>query len=137
MNVSVCSRWFDTISSTILYYNQGLGVYRVSYLMIINAYRGATSAPVIVGQLWPAEAAAAASTAVVAAWPTAEEMVTVRDGHDDSAEAIVPAGRRTRVRFPFGFPTISVAAGATGFWSGISSAYWQHGAKTITIISSK
>lgn len=36
-------------------------------------------------------------------------------GRYDSFAATVPAGRRKRARFPFGFPAISVAAGAIGF----------------------
>jgi len=36
-------------------------------------------------------------------------------GRYDSFAATVPAGRRKRARFPFGFPAVSVAAGAIGF----------------------
>lgn len=36
-------------------------------------------------------------------------------GRYDSFAATVPAGRRKRAHFPFGFPAVSVAAGATGF----------------------
>jgi len=33
----------------------------------------------------------------------------------DSFAATAPTGRRIRARFLFGFPAVSVAAGATGF----------------------
>lgn len=44
-------------------------------------------------------------------------MVTGRGdgGRFDSSAATVPTGRRKRVRFPFGFLAVSVAAGAIGF----------------------
>lgn len=42
--------------------------------------------------------------------------VTYRgDGHCDSFVATALTGRRIRGHFPFGFPAVSVAAGATGF----------------------
>lgn len=37
------------------------------------------------------------------------------DDRCDNFAATVPAGRRKRARFPFGFPAVSVAAGATDF----------------------
>lgn len=48
---------------------------------------------------------------------TAEAVtVTYRgDGHCDSFAATAPTGRRIRGHFLFGFPAVSVAAGATGF----------------------
>jgi len=56
---------------------------------------------------WYAAAAAAAlATAVAAATGTS----TVRHGRGS-----VPTGRKTRVRFPFGFPAVFAVAGATGF----------------------
>jgi hypothetical protein len=64
-----------------------------------------------------------------ALWTAAAVTVTDRgdDGRCDSFVATVPAGRRKHERFPFGFPAVSVAAGATGFWWGISSAFWLVG----------